>query len=112
MLCLSPEEYFGNIEYKLYFNISNKHRIEKYITQLNFRINEGHGKAIYIIGVTDNGYIGNIDIDLLDINILFLNYICKKLNCRLNFILKCNYQNNKFIICHVIKDNFIPKVIV
>ena len=112
MLCLSPEEYFGHIEYKLYFNISNKNRIEKYTTQLNFRINEGHGKAIYIIGVTDNGYIGGIDEELLDINILFLNYISKKIKSRVSFIIKCSYKNNKFVICHVIKDNFVPKVIV
>lgn len=112
MLCLLPEEYFGNIEYKLYFNISNKNRIEKYTTQLNFRINEGHGKAIYIIGVTDNGHVGNVDEELLDINILFLNYISKKIKSRIKTILKCKCRDSKFVICHVVKDNFIPKVIV
>ena len=50
-----PEDYDGNIEYKLFFDIRNKTKVEKYTTQLNFRINEGHGTALYIIGIFDDG---------------------------------------------------------
>jgi GTPase len=55
------EKYYGNREYKrhLIINescIANEKRIlQKRGTQLLFRINEGQGKAVYLIGVDDNG---------------------------------------------------------
>ena len=36
------EDYYGCVEYKRYFN--NK-KLEKYATQLLFRLNEGYGKS-------------------------------------------------------------------
>ena len=52
-----PEEYFGNIEYKRSILHKNNKRLEELATQLNFRLNEGNGKATYYIGVEDNGKI-------------------------------------------------------
>lgn len=52
-----PEEYFGNIEYKRSILHKNHKRLEELATQMNFRLNEGNGKAIYYIGVEDNGKI-------------------------------------------------------
>ena len=46
-----PENYYGNIEYKLY--ISSK-KFDRILSQFLFRMREGNGKAIYIIGITDN----------------------------------------------------------
>ena len=47
----------GNIEYKVTLeNISNK-KIIKYTTQLKYRVLEGYGRAIYLIGVSDKGTI-------------------------------------------------------
>lgn len=51
------ELYYGNIEYKALIHFSNNNKIERFITQLLFRIREGNGKAIYIIGITDSGYL-------------------------------------------------------
>ena len=50
-----PEKYYGNREYKIFLDISvfpyNKRNIflEKKASQMLFRINEGNGKAKYII---------------------------------------------------------------
>ena len=43
----------GNIEYKLY--IKQKKSKEKLLSQCFYRLREGNGKAIYFIGVADNG---------------------------------------------------------
>ena len=52
-----PEESFdGNTEYK--YKLTNEYdewKYQKLATQMNYRINEGMGKAIYIIGVSDKG---------------------------------------------------------
>jgi GTPase len=55
------EKYYGNREYKRHLildskNIKNEHTLlQKRCTQLLFRIREGRGKAVYLIGVEDNG---------------------------------------------------------
>jgi len=47
-----PEQFYGNIEYKLYISSKKNERI---FSQFLFRMREGNGKAIYIIGITDQG---------------------------------------------------------
>ena len=50
------EEYYGNREYKLYLDTYNNwEKLQKRSTQLLYRLNEGNGRAIYLIGVDDNG---------------------------------------------------------
>lgn len=58
---LPPEKYFGNIEYKRKITNKNTSRLQELTTQLNFRLNEGKGTAIYYIGVDDDGSIYNIN---------------------------------------------------
>ena len=43
----------GNREYKWYLN--NNHRPAKIATQLRYRLYEGDGKALYIVGILDDG---------------------------------------------------------
>lgn len=57
MLKFIPEPQEGNIEYKQNLINLTYERIEKYTTQLNFRMNEGSGKVYYIIGIHDKGHI-------------------------------------------------------
>lgn len=52
---VGEEKYYGNIEYKLTLYERENERIRHLTTQLNFRLNEGKGQAIYKIGVEDNG---------------------------------------------------------
>ena len=54
-----PEDDYGNKEYKwklipdTYKNIKKKHN--KIASQMKFRLYEGNGKAVYLLGVTDSG---------------------------------------------------------
>ena len=90
----------GNIEYKVTLeNISNK-KIIKYTTQLKYRVLEGYGRARYLIGVSDKGTIIGLN-EPFYIVINKLNLLCKDIDCRLHFILKCNYQNKMFLIVKI-----------
>ena len=91
------ELYNGNREYKMYLDISietkteqRKNRkntndyihylkmqkmvekINKRASQLLYRLEEGCGKALYIIGIRDDGTVEGIDIELLFKSISFL----------------------------------------
>lgn len=72
-----PQEIeIGNREYKLnldFFKYKQKQIksiLDKKATQMSYRINEGAGKAIYFIGVADNGDVDGINIKTL-INSLY-----------------------------------------
>ena len=55
---MERENEYGNIEYKLCINPIHKKekRIEEPISQMQaYRLNEGHGECIYIIGISDEG---------------------------------------------------------
>lgn len=71
------EKYYGNREYKRKLIYSDKKKFSKRCTQMLFRLHEGDGKAIYLIGIEDNGDISGLSID--DLN-LSLNNIIKIAN--------------------------------
>lgn len=53
---IRPEDDHDNIEYKLKLtDFSSKTRLEELTTQLNYRLYQGDGKAIYNLGFTDSG---------------------------------------------------------
>ena len=79
-----PEEkYYGNREYKRFilFNDKKENRrklkINKRSTQLLFRLNEGDGKALYIIGLEDDGIVYGIEERILIESINNIIEMCK-----------------------------------
>eukprot|EP00826_Nyctotherus_ovalis_P003563 TRINITY_DN10728_c0_g1_i1.p5 TRINITY_DN10728_c0_g1~~TRINITY_DN10728_c0_g1_i1.p5 ORF type:complete len:132 (+),score=40.09 TRINITY_DN10728_c0_g1_i1:288-683(+) len=62
---VGKEQYYGKMEYKLTLMDKVKGRLKHLTTQLNFRLNEGKGQAIYRIGVEDNGNPIGINYDHL-----------------------------------------------
>ena len=60
MFKILPEPQEGNIEYKQNICDLTIEKLEKYSTQLKFRLNEGNGIAYYIIGIRDNGIINGL----------------------------------------------------
>jgi GTPase len=64
-LNLPPEIEQGNIEYKLKIDPNSSNRLERLVTQMKWRLQEGLGEAIYELGVGDNGkFHGLNDIDM------------------------------------------------
>ena len=74
----SPEDPYGNTEYKLKIIKSEKKNIVKKATQMLFRLYEGTGKAVYIIGIEDSGLACGITQIELDESIKNLNLIAKE----------------------------------
>jgi len=108
MALFSQENYYGNVEYKLLFNVRTKFRLDKYITQLNYRINEGNGYAIYIIGITDEGYVVGLDDSTLKYNLELIHFMSNKINSKVSIVLNCKYENKDFFIVKIVSENYQP----
>lgn len=80
---LDEEEFNGNIEYKQYLFDLSKKRITKLATQMDFRLREGEGEAIYYIGVNDNGYTEGLQLDLLQSSLNNLYLIANIIDSRI-----------------------------
>jgi len=52
---LFPEDDEGSVEYKWRLVNPTTERFAQLVTQMNFRLSEGNGEAIYELGVEDNG---------------------------------------------------------
>ena len=57
---MEQESEYGNIEYKLKLCIKSNKRLEELTSQMAFRLNEGNGECIYVIGVSDMGELSGI----------------------------------------------------
>lgn len=55
-----PELDYGNREYKRLLKLCNRNSFESKATQMLYRIYEGNGLALYIIGIDDNGRVSRI----------------------------------------------------
>mmetsp|Transcript_10447 Transcript_10447/g.26818 ORF Transcript_10447/g.26818 Transcript_10447/m.26818 type:complete len:669 (+) Transcript_10447:311-2317(+) len=53
---IPPEPQDGNIEYKLKLCDKTAGRFQQLVTQMRWRLDEGEGIAVYIVGVTDAGH--------------------------------------------------------
>jgi GTPase SAR1 family protein len=78
-----PENPEGNIEYKWRLDTKNELGYKKLLSQLLWRINEGYEttnikKAVYLIGVYDNGNLGELSVDVLINSINIFKTIIKK----------------------------------
>lgn len=71
-----PEDDNGNREYK--WKLTNK-SIEKLATQLAFRLTQGQGKAIYLIGVHDCGSAVGIDEISMHVALQNITHASKKI---------------------------------
>ena len=104
---LAKEEYYGNIEYKVKFENMNDSKIKKYATQMKFRIIEGNGYAIYLIGVSDDGYIKGVSNTEIDKILDTMNKICNEINSNVEekFIINIKNTQKVFLILKI-KGNF------
>lgn len=60
-------------------------RLQKRVTQLMFRLNEGKGKAIYIVGISDDGKTDGVRLEQIFDSIYYLN----KMKNLINATIKC-----------------------
>ena len=72
LLFFPQEQFYGNLEYKLYIGLKKNDRI---LSQFLFRLREGNGKANYIIGITDEGFLHITNIKLIIQSIFNFIYV-------------------------------------
>ena len=94
-----PENDNGFIEYKRDLINMNKNKIEKYASQMRYRVAEGEGLAYYLIGIDDNGEIYGIK--SYNKTILNLQKIVHVAKCSVKQITKYYYKNKTFIFCEI-----------
>ncbi len=83
---LEPENDVGNQEYKYQLLGLSQDELESKITQMNFRLDEGSGEAIYNLGVTDSGCPLGITQDKLDETLKNLNYMAEQIDATVQIV--------------------------
>jgi len=76
---LTQEKYFGDTEYKLKLVKPTPERLNQLVTQMKFRLSEGHGQAFYQIGVEDDGTPRGISVEELDQSLRTLEEMARRL---------------------------------
>jgi GTPase len=92
-----PEEDFGNIEYKTKLIDKDMSRIESLATQMRFRCDEGHGEAIYVIGITDSGKNVGLEEKEFEESFLNLSKAAKMNKYTLSILSKKSVDKKKYI---------------
>ena len=97
-----PEK--GNLEYKLHLRNFDYNKFQRYSTQLKYRVLEGEGEALYIIGIQDDGTIVGLDDNEIQKTINKFNHICNNVLCEIKIIIKSEFKKKKFLIIKVISN--------
>jgi GTPase len=100
----------GNIEYKLRIDTKNENSIKKFKTQMTWRLSEGYEidgneNAFYVIGIYDDGSLGNLSEEDLDKNILIFQNIINELNFEIIESLKTKINSSYVYLVHITKIN-------
>lgn len=85
---LPPEPQLGNIEYKLKLVNPSKQRFEHLVTQMKWRLREGHGEAIYEIGVSDSGHLHGLNEKDMNASLCTLKQMAHKLGASTSVLRK------------------------
>ena len=78
---LAPEEEDGAIEYKLKLVDPSPERTQHLVTQMNYRLTEGHGECLYQIGFEDKGTAKGIEDVELESSIRTICRMAAELHC-------------------------------
>ena len=104
---LPPEQYYGNLEYKLKLVHTSNDRIEGLTTQMKFRLQEGHGECYYMIGVEDNGNPLGLSEEELKKSLETLKTISEKLGAKFFILNEHQGKIGKFAEIMITVENFI-----
>tara|TARA_Y100000590_G_scaffold179768_1_gene204947 strand:+ start:37360 stop:37740 length:381 start_codon:yes stop_codon:yes gene_type:complete len=113
-----PEKDFGNKEYKLHllfnerkYKKKNMNKFDIFLnkrgTQMLYRIYEGDGKALYIIGIDDNGSNIGIDEKSLNTSLENIKLISETINAKVKSIRLYNGDKGTIATVRIYKNIFI-----
>jgi GTPase len=104
---MEQESYYGNTEYKRVLINKSEGRKEKLATQMRFRVDEGRGEALYMIGVEDDGTLSGITDNEYDQTLVILNEIAAKNNYSLKLLSKKQITNKSDTTSRCIYEYFV-----
>lgn len=84
----------GNIEYKLKLANSTPERFEQLVTQLKWRLAEGHGEAMYRLGVSDAGVMIGLNRAEMDESLKTLKAMADKLGAEISIVRERNVDGS------------------
>ena len=89
-------------------------KINKRASQLRYRLEEGHGRALYMIGIKDDGTTEGIEIDKIFMSLGFLYKMVEILNATIKNIriYKGNLDNKYVFAARIEIPNYKPKQLV
>ncbi|KDO17013.1 hypothetical protein SPRG_17550 [Saprolegnia parasitica CBS 223.65] len=76
----------GNVEYKVQLLNPSPERFQHLVTQMNWRLNEGHGEAFYEMGVSDGGRIVGMSPEDLEMSLATLYRMCQVLGAEMRLV--------------------------
>ena len=96
----NPELDYGNVEYKLKLIDLTREKIQKRITQMEFRLREGLGKCFYQLGVEDNGNALGLSEEELKVSIDSLQHMSQQIGATMRII--SLYQGKEGLLAEVL----------
>jgi GTPase len=98
----------GNIEYKLRLDEKDSTKQRKMGSQMRWRVEEGkemYGKneAFYLIGINDDGTLGNISCDIIESSLEILKNIVIKCHLKIAYISRHEIDESHFAIVTITK---------
>lgn len=101
---LEKEKDDGNIEYKRELLNLNDEILSRRITQMKYRVYEGQGEALYLLGVSDNGELLGLNEEEYKLSVENLILIATKIDCTISKISESN-KKNQFVGEFLIREN-------
>ncbi|CAO3569101.1 unnamed protein product [Mortierella alpina] len=93
---LPPEiDIEGNIEYKLKLIATAPDRFEHLVTQLKWRLSEGHGSALYEIGVADDGSFVGLSPEDMEISLQTLHRMAEFLKADVTILRRVSVESTQ-----------------
>ena len=108
---MEKENEEGNIEYKLKVIHTDSKRLQELTTQMAYRLNEGSGECIYILGVNDTGDMIGIDDEDYKLSIENITNFAKANDSSIINISKKQIEDNKYIYELLIREQIENKYI-
>ena len=81
-----PEKEEGKVEYKLMLRSVSQARLEKLASQMKYRLSEGGGEAIYVLGVSDDGEPIGLSEEELSETLLVLREVARRIGAKTKVI--------------------------
>ena len=83
---MNKENDEGNVEYKLLLEKLDDEKAERLAAQMLYRLNEGHGEAFYIVGLSDDGEPIGLSDEELETSLKNLQLIAQKAGATIQIV--------------------------